>query len=31
MHKLGMAMGVHIELDDFEHYVNVFKEGLTAE
>jgi hypothetical protein len=31
MRMLGMATGVHIESDDFEHYVNAFKEGLSVE
>jgi hypothetical protein len=31
MHKLGLALGPHVESEDFDRYVQAFKNGLSAE
>jgi hypothetical protein len=29
MHKLGLVGDIHVESNDFDHYLNAFKDGLT--
>jgi hypothetical protein len=31
MRKLGVARGPHVEATNFDHYLRLFKEGLTEE
>jgi hypothetical protein len=31
MRKLGVARGPHVEATNFDHYLWLFKEGLTEE